>query len=101
MIIDDEKKFTPYHLKNFSKPTYTDHNAIIVKFKELPIGPSREKKCKKITWNLNKKDGWSKFNLLTTNNKRLDNIVYSKGSPHNQLVKDFENAMTKTKFQVF
>ena len=48
-----------------------------------------------------KKDGWSKFNSLTSNNKRLDDIVYLKGSDPNQLVKDFENAITKTKFQAF
>ena len=58
VTIDKHLNFTPSRPVGNSKLRYTDHYAILVQFKNLPMRSENEKEKKVKIWNLNKEDGW-------------------------------------------
>ena len=61
--IDEEKRFTPWHLINKGK-RFSDHCAIRFQM-ELNYGKRNQEKTKTKVWNFNDPLGWEKFRMLT------------------------------------
>ena len=61
MVIDTNLVMTPYRTKN-KQLVYSDHYAILVKFKGIPKKPKVTRNgIRETIWNTNKKGGWSKY----------------------------------------
>ena len=67
---------TPARVINRSKVIFSDHYAIILKFKDIPLKSQQHFTGQKYTtWNTNKVGGWDKYKELTDNNTKLYEVV--------------------------
>ena len=59
LVIDKDRKFTPFIPVSKVKVTYTDHYSIALTFKNLPLGGQHFTSGRKVVrWNTNKEGGW-------------------------------------------
>ena len=71
---DKDLNFTPSRPIINGKAKFTDHYAIIVEMKNLPLSKVFEPDKKTKVWNLNKEEGWENYKLLTKENDALTEI---------------------------
>ena len=103
VTIDKNLDFTPSRPVSKGKLSYTDHYAILIEFKNLPIRSSIESKKKLKIWNLNKENGWENFKQLPDDNRVLRDIASSsrENKSTTQMMKNINNEVTKVKFKAF
>ena len=100
MKIDDLRQFTPFRPCGKSV-TYTDHYAIQISFKGLPLASKKSVKEKDIVrWNTNRKDGWESYKELTDGNEALDDAA-SANMESDKLMKKIDKELTAVKFKAF
>ena len=77
LTIDQSLAFTPFYIDKNEKTVYTDHFSCLLSFNNIPLKQSEIflRPPKSIQWNLNKEGGWEKYLSLTSNNKRLEDII--------------------------
>ena len=101
LYIDNDLKFTPFRVINKNKRVYTDHYAVKLTFKELPIKRKEKRKGKKyLQWNTNKDNGWSKYHELTSNNAKLETLNLFANNPE-LVMNKMEKELKKIKFHAF
>ena len=101
MEIDNERKFTPFKQINGKKLSYPDHYAILTTFKNLLRKTNttvRDRKKIRI-WNTHKKGGWHKYNELTSNNLKLNEIANSPSEDPDFLMNAIEKVLATIKYQ--
>ena len=75
VIIDTERKFSPYHAMKDKRLTYSDHYPLLLSMKNIPMKIRKNLSIQKETiWNTNRPGGWNQYKLLTEYNENLDNI---------------------------
>ena len=89
MKIDKNLTITPARVISKSKVIYSDHYAIILKFKDLPLKSEQSIPGQKYTrWNTNKEGGCVKYKELTSKNSNLEEVA-------EEDIKDATEAMKK------
>ena len=66
VFIDETKKITPFRSTR-KRLIYSYHYALLLTLENLPMSKVKQpkKEEKKIIWNLNKENGWTRFKELT------------------------------------
>ena len=102
MEIDKCRRFTAFRRNKNNSITYPDHYGISVKFRGIPL-KSKQKKLGKnyIVWNTNKPGGWRKYEELTANNTKLDQISEDSTEDVNVIMNVIESEVNATKFKAF
>ena len=73
MKIDSKLLFTPYRVKSKAKLVYSDHYAILLNFKDIPIADQKVRNGVRHTiWNIRKEEGWANYFEKTKSNKRIE-----------------------------
>ena len=103
MEIDNGGKMTAFKCNKKGKTlSFPDHYSILTTFKGIPEKrrfPSLGKKF--TTWNTNKVNGWENYKLLTTSNKKLDNIANSSSTDPDYLMNEIDKELKSIKYKAF
>ena len=103
MKFDKDLRFTPGIAVGNGKVKYSDHYAILVEMKDIPLNCKRNRNGKKTTvWNTNKEGGWKRYEELTSNNNVLEDIadIFVSTDP-NDAMKQFSKEMERIKYISF
>ena len=102
VIIDKNFNFTPGKPLGGGKMCYPDHYGILLVMKSIPLATGRNGKCEKYKmWNMNKLGGWQKFNELTEDNAKFQNIIEDDSENPSTLMDQIDKELTKVKFRSF
>ena len=101
VTIDNQLDFTPGRSLGKGKFCYSDHYAILVEIKDLPLSSMNIREEKKCIWNLNKKDGWENYKILTDVNENLVKITNNDEIDSTDMMKNFNKEVTKVKYKAF
>ena len=85
MVIDSELENTPHRIKSKTEIVYTDHYAILVSFKDIPLkGKKVTNGVREVIWNTKKEGGWDAYYHETDENSKLDVIANMKIADTNE-----------------
>ena len=102
LVIDKNRLFTPCRPISKGKLTYTDHYSLILKFKNIPMRNNQVSCDKKnIRWNTNKEGGWNNYRKMTTENRKLMEVVRDNSEDSNRIMKKIDNELEAVKHKVF
>ena len=103
MEIDSKRSFTPFKQKNGSSLSFPDHYALSVMFKGIPLKIVNNNLTKKkfTRWNTNKVNRWKRYNELTSNNSKLEEIARSNEEDPNVIMNSIEKELNSVKFIAF
>ena len=101
VIIDKNFNFTPGRPLGNNKMCYPDHYGIIFVMENIPLANGKAR-CKKYKiWNLKKDGGWNKYNELTDENKRFNEVSEDESKNPTVIMDIIEKELTKVKFKAF
>ena len=102
LIIDKKLALTPGRAISKSKIVYTDHYALILKFKDIPIKQKQNLgEPRHTTWNTNKEGGWDVFKKITDDDSKLAAIGHDVIEDATKAMKKVNKELDKCKFQAF
>ena len=100
--VDENLNWTPCHPVQKSKLRYSDHYAMFLTFKNIPMKSEKiVKKEEPIIWNTNKPGGWKRYFSKTNENEVLDEATKSESENVNHLMKTITKEVTKIKHSCF
>ena len=102
IVIDKERKFTPFKQINGTTVSFPDHYAIMVNFEGIPM-KARNKKTHRthIDWNTNKPGGWEIYKNLTSKNKKFDEFARLETNDPDKLMNLIDKELKSIKFNAF
>ena len=101
LIIDKEKKFTPYRVLSSSRVVFTDHYSLLLKFKNLPTVNAKKTSKPETIWNTKKDGGWVTYEQLTTENEVLEKVPSMSNTDPNAIEKVISKEMQSVKYKSF
>ena len=102
LFIDKKLAFTPGRAINKTKIVYPDHYALILKFKNIPLKPTKSLSgSRHSTWNTNKEGGWERYKDITGENSKMDNIGDEAIEDATETMKKVSKELDKCKFVGF
>ena len=104
MVIDKDLKFTPYRSKAKDKKLiYTDHYAIVLNFKDIPVSSTKKVQngTRRVIWNTNKEKGWANYFKETNENKILEKVKAMDDANTEEMMRRYEKEVTRVKYKVF
>ena len=101
VTIDKHLNFTPGRSLGKGNFCYSDHYALLIEIKNIPLASSQVSKKKRKIWNLNKEEGWKDFRILTEVNENLASIEVNKEEDSTAMMKKFDEEVNKVKFKSF
>ena len=102
--IDSNLEWTPCRPISKAKVRYSDHYALLITFKDIPLKNEKRKVGRRkdpTIWNTKKKGAWDKYFSKSNNNVKLDNILASPGLDVNQIMKILDKTMESLKYSCF
>ena len=99
--IDKDKVFTPYRPAG-KKLLHTDHFSVLLVLKDLPLKTGEKvavKKCQR--WNTNKPEGWTKYEEMTGNSRKLLEVAEDTSADTDALMIKIDKELESIKHQVF
>ena len=102
LVIDKERKFTPFRPVSKQKVTYTDHYSLLLTFKNLLLYARDINGGKKVKrWNTNKEGGWEAYKELTKDNLVLKSVANEECDDSNKMMKKMDKELDSIKFKTF
>ena len=102
LIIDKRLALTPGRAISKSKLVYSDHYALILKFKDIPLRQEQNLAGPRyITWNTNKEGGWDVYKEITDEDSKLAAIGRDVIDDATEAMKKINKELDKCKFQAF
>ena len=102
LVIDKDRKFTPFRPVNNQKMTYTDHYSLVLTMKNIPLCAKQVTAGRKvIRWNTNKEGGWDAYSELTNNNVVLEEVAEDESNEANKIMVKMDKELDRIKFNAF
>ena len=100
--IDKELKWTPCKPIKKSQLVYSDHYALLLTLKNLPMKKELKVKRKKpVIWNTKKEGEWQRYHARTQRNKALEGVIEAAKNDIEEVNGVIEKTMKKLKYECF
>ena len=102
LTIEKDKRFTPFRTISKNMVTFTDHYAMVLLFKNIPLKSSMTVGDQKVSrWNTRKEGGWDNYKRMTSSNTKLEKIANDKSEDPDKIMKKIDNELDKVRYQAF